>query len=217
MLKLKSRSILLVVVAWTAVTGCGGGVSGDTVTVPEEIATIREVPSSDVRELVESAMAQTRTTRDYTQDYFVIPYPNGDVPIETGACTDVIIRSFRGAGVDLQRAVHEDMAANFAAYPKKWGLTKTDTNIDHRRVPNLQTFFTRRGKALRVSADAADYIPGDVVSWDLNGKGMTHIGVVSNRWNESTKRFLIIHNIGAGTVAEDRIFDWKITGHFRYF
>lgn len=214
MWKLKLRLIALVL---TACAGCSGDVSRDGGRLPADVKTVNEVASSDVRKLVESAITQTRITRNYTQDYFEIPYPNGDVPIETGACTDVVIRSFRSAGVDLQRAVHEDMATNFAAYPKKWGLAKTDTNIDHRRVPNLQTFFTRRGKSIRVSADAGDYRPGDVVSWDLNGKGMTHIGVVSNLWNERTKRFLIIHNIGAGTAAEDRLFDWKITGHFRYF
>ncbi len=218
MLKLKLRLIALVLTACAAGVGCSGDVSrGDGATLPADVKTENDVASSDVRELVESAITQTRITRNYTQDYFVIPYPNGDVPVETGACTDVVIRSFRSAGVDLQRAVHEDMATNFAAYPKKWGLAKTDTNIDHRRVPNLQTFFSRQGKSLRVSADAGDYRPGDVVSWDLNGKGMTHIGVVSNLWNGRTKRFLIIHNIGAGTNAEDRLFDWKITGHFRYF
>lgn len=109
------------------------------------------------------------------------------------------------------------MAANFSVYPRKWGLATPDTNIDHRRVPNLQTFFTRRGKSIPVSLDAADYKPGDVVSWDLNGKGMTHIGLVSNMWNKRTKRYLVIHNIGSGVNAEDRLFDWKVTGHFRYF
>ncbi|HEX6125966.1 MAG TPA: DUF1287 domain-containing protein [Pyrinomonadaceae bacterium] len=180
-------------------------------------ATATELSSPVIRTVVESGIEQTRTTRSYTQKYFVIPYPNGDVPAETGSCTDVVIRSFRSAGVDLQREVHEDMAANFSAYPKKWGLRKPDTNIDHRRVPNLQTFFKRRGKALPVTVNASDYQPGDVVSWDLDGRGMTHIGIVSNLWSEHSGRYLIIHNIGAGTTAEDRLFDWPITGHFRYF
>lgn len=109
------------------------------------------------------------------------------------------------------------MAANFSVYPRKWGLTTTDTNIDHRRVANLQTFFTRKGKALQITTRVRDYRPGDVVSWDLNGKGMTHIGLVSDTWNKETRRYLIIHNIGGGTSAEDRLFDWEITGHFRYF
>ena len=176
-----------------------------------------EIDSPQIRKLLENATEQTRTTRGYTQDYFVIGYPNGDVPTETGACTDVIIRSFRSAGIDLQKEVHEDMAANFSAYPKKWGLSKTDRNIDHRRVPNLQTFFTRRGTSLPVTNNPDDYKPGDVVSWDLDGKGMTHIGVVSNLRSDRTGRFLIIHNIGGGVNAEDRLFDWKVTGHFRYF
>jgi uncharacterized protein YijF (DUF1287 family) len=109
------------------------------------------------------------------------------------------------------------MQGNFAVYPKKWGLRGPDANIDHRRVPNLQTFFSRRGKSLPVTDKAENYKPGDVVSWDLDGKGMTHIGVVSNLWNESTGRYLIIHNIGSGAKAEDCVFNWKITGHYRYF
>ncbi|MEO6333951.1 MAG: DUF1287 domain-containing protein [Pyrinomonadaceae bacterium] len=170
-----------------------------------------------MRSITESALRQTSTTTGYTQDYVVIPYPNGDVPSGTGACTDVVIRSFRAAGVDLQKELHEDMAAHFADYPQKWGLTKTDTNIDHRRVPNLQKYFDRQGKSLRITTNADDYRPGDVVSWDLNGNGMTHIGVISNLWNPGEKRHLIIHNIGSGARAEDRLFEWKITGHYRYF
>ena len=167
--------------------------------------------------MIESADSQTRTTRGYTQEYVAIGYPGGDVPLETGACTDVIIRSFRSAGVDLQKEVHEDMAANFSAYPKKWGLRSPDTNIDHRRVPNLQTFFARRGKSIPVSLAAENYRPGDVVSWDLDGRGTAHIGLVSNIWNSSTRRYLVIHNIGGGVNAEDRLFDWNVTGHYRYF
>lgn len=178
---------------------------------------VAELAPGPVRSIIESAIGQTKTTTGYTQDYFVIPYPNGDVRAETGACTDVVIRSFRAAGVDLQKEVHEDMAEHFGDYPKKWGLTKTDTNIDHRRVPNLQKYFDRRGKSLPVTANGSDYRPGDVVSWDLNGKGMTHIGVVSNLWNANQKRYLIIHNIGSGARAEDSLFEWKITGHYRYF
>jgi uncharacterized protein len=178
---------------------------------------IAQIASTPVRAISENALHQTKTTTGYTQDYVVIPYPNGDPPIETGACTDVVVRAFRAAGIDLQREVHEDMSANFSEYPRKWGLTKPDTNIDHRRVPNLQKFFERRGKSVAVTSIGADYRPGDVVSWDLNGKGMTHIGVVSNLWNEAEKRYLIIHNIGSGTRAEDRLFEWKITGHYRYF
>lgn len=178
---------------------------------------LREITSPEIKKLLESANEQMKTTRNYTQQYYVIPYPNGDVPLETGACTDVIVRAFRNAGIDLQKEVHEDMKANFALYPTKWGMEKPDPNIDHRRVLNLQTFFTRREKSLPITNKAKDYKPGDIVSWDLDGKGMTHIGIVSNQWNENTKRFSIIHNIGGGTNQEDRLFDWKITGHFRYF
>lgn len=176
-----------------------------------------ELSSPEIKKLLESANEQIKVTRNYTQEYFVIPYPNGDVPIETGACTDVIIRAFRNVGIDLQKEVHEDMSANFALYPTKWGLDKPDTNIDHRRVLNLQTFFTRRGKSLPISNKARNFQPGDIVSWDLNGKGMTHIGIVSNLWNEKTRRFAIIHNIGGGVNEEDVLFEWKITGHYRYF
>lgn len=185
--------------------------------VAKEDPPLSELPDGPIAKLLESGNEQTKITLNYTQDYFTIPYPNGDVPKETGACTDVVIRAFRNAGVDLQKEVHEDMRANFGEYPKKWGLTKTDTNIDHRRVPNLQKYFTRQGKSLPVSDDAAKFLPGDVVSWDLNGKGMTHIGIISNLREPNSGRYLIIHNIGSGTKIEDRLFEWTITGHFRYF
>ena len=175
------------------------------------------VVSPEVKKLLDSAIEQTKITRGYDPAYVVIGYPNGDVAPETGVCSDVVIRAFRAAGVDLQKEVHEDMTANFAAYPKKWDLPKPDSNIDHRRVLNLQTFFTRRGKSLPITDNAKDFQPGDVISWDLDGKGMTHIGLVSNFYDEKTKRFLIIHNIGGGATAEDSLFNWKITGHFRYF
>ena len=176
-----------------------------------------EIVSEPIRQILESAREQTKTTTGYAQDYYNLPYPAGDVPAETGACVDVVIRAFRKAGVDLQKEVHEDMAANFSAYPQKWGLKKPDTNIDHRRVPNLQTFFTRKGKSLPITSNNKDYQPGDVVAYDLDGHGMTHIGVVSNYWNESSDRYLIIHNIGGGAHAEDKLFSWKIIGHYRYF
>lgn len=199
-------------------SGCGyEALSENAPVISSEKPTVAEIESPAIKALLESAFEQTKITKNYTQDYFVISYPNGDVPAETGACTDVVIRAFRKAGVDLQKEVHEDMRTNFAVYPKKWGLPKPDTNIDHRRVPNLQTFFTRKGKSLPVSLQAVKYLPGDVVTWDIDGKGMTHIGLVSNIWNETKQRYLIIHNIGGGTRTEDRLFDWKVTGHFRYF
>jgi uncharacterized protein YijF (DUF1287 family) len=176
-----------------------------------------DITSAEIKKMLESAVEQTNVTKNYDPNYVVIAYPNGDVPMETGVCSDVVIRAFRKAGVDLQKEVHEDMKQNFKAYPQKWKLTKPDANIDHRRVPNLQTFFTRKGKSLAITNDGTDYKPGDVVAWDLDGKGMTHIGLVSNFYNEKTKRYLIIHNIGGGTKSEDKIFDWKIIGHYRYF
>jgi len=211
----------LVLAVFLAVISICIGCADNSLTGPSSVIRSsvekREVTSEPINKMLQNAEEQTRLTKNYTQAYFTIPYPNGDLPIETGACSDVVIRSFRAAGIDLQKEVHEDLAANFAAYPKKWGLAAPDSNIDHRRVPNLQTFFTRKGKSVGITSNPNDYLPGDVVSWDLDGKGMTHIGIVSNMWNEKTKRYLIIHNIGGGTKAEDRLFDWKITGHFRYF
>lgn len=185
--------------------------------IPEPRETPAEVRSPEVRKVIESAREQLEVTTGYTQKYFSISYPNGDVPAETGACTDVVIRAFRNAGVDLQKEVHEDMKKHFASYPQKWGLRSTDTNIDHRRVPNLRKFFERKGKSLPVTPNQEDYRPGDVVTWDLDGKGMTHIGIVSDRKDPSTGRHLIIHNIGGGAQEENRLFAWEITGRYRYF
>lgn len=166
--------------------------------------------------IAEAAIAQTRVTVGYDPAYAVIPYPNGDIPAERGVCSDVIIRALRSVGADLQRLVHEDMKANFRAYPKNWGLKRPDRNIDHRRVPNLETFFTRKGVRLAPARSFADYQPGDVVSWDLKGdKGyLPHIGVVTARRTRSG-RPLIVHNIGAGARLEDVLTRWEMTGHFR--
>lgn len=167
-------------------------------------------------ELVAAAIDRTKEQVRYDASYFTIDYPGGDVPPEVGVCTDEVIRSYRKVGVDLQKEVHEDMASNFGLYPKKWGLKKTDTNIDHRRVPNLMVFFARKGEQLPVTAEAKDYRPGEVVTWDLGG-GMTHVGIVVNVPAETdASRFLIVHNIGAGPQMEDVLFNWKITGHYRY-
>lgn len=187
--------------------------------LPADTATETTLPDTPeaVKKMLASALEQTKLTTIYDPAYVVLDYPNGDIPVERGVCTDVVIRAMRSAGVDLQKAVHEDMAVNFSLYPAKWGLAGPDTNIDHRRVPNLQTFFTRKGKSVPVTAKADDYKPGDFVTYDLDGKGMTHIGIVSNLWSKNNKRYLIIHNIGDGARAEDRLFDWKVTGHYRYF
>lgn len=178
---------------------------------------LADIPDPNIKKVLESATEQLRLTKIYDPAYVVLDYPNGDIPIEKGVCTDVVIRALRNANVDLQKLVHEDMAGNFSVYPKKWGLTAADKNIDHRRVPNLRTFFERNGRSLGVTKDPKNYQPGDIVSWDLDGKGMTHIGLVSNHFNPKTKTYLIIHNIGSGAQLEDRLFDWEITGHFRYF
>ncbi len=151
----------------------------------------------------------------YDPTYFRIGYPMGDVPAGKGVCTDVVIRAYRMLGVDLQQLVHEDMVAHFKLYPKRWGLKKTDSNIDHRRVPNLMVFFERFATVKPCSKNAADYVAGDIVCWDLGG-GITHIGLVIEKKSSDGKRCLIVHNIGAGQVMEDVLFDWNIIGHYRY-
>jgi uncharacterized protein len=163
-----------------------------------------------------AAEARARKSEIYDPAYRVLAYPMGDVPDDRGVCTDTVIRAFRAAGVDLQPLVHEDMRKAFAAYPKTWGLKRPDRNIDHRRVPNLEVFFTRQGKALRPSRAAGDYQPGDLVSWRLTGTNLPHIGVVSTRRDRSSGRPLIAHNIGAGTQIEDCLFAWPMTGRFRW-
>jgi len=161
-----------------------------------------------------AALERTRHAVRYDGRYVRIPYPNGDVPADTGVCTDEIVRIYRAVGVDLQKEVHEDMAAHFALYPRRWGRRAPDSNIDHRRVPNLMTFFRRKGLALPVTSRAQDYHPGDIVTWDLGG-GVDHIGMVTDRRGPSG-RYLVVHNIGAGPQLEDVLFQWKITGHFVY-
>jgi len=150
----------------------------------------------------------------YDASYVRLDYPGGDVPSHKGVCSDVIIRTYRKLGIDLQKEVHEDMKKSFSLYPKIWGLKKPDRNIDHRRVPNLMTFFARHGTLLKKSTDAKDYQPGDIVAWDL-GKGITHIGIVSDKKADSG-RYQIMHNIGFGQVLEDMLFEFKIIGHYRY-
>ncbi len=172
----------------------------------------------DASRLQEAAIKQTAYTKSYDGTYRSIPYPNGDVPKETGVCTDVVIRAYRSFGVDLQKLVHEDMKKNFPLYPKQWGLKKTDTNIDHRRVPNLQVFFTHHGKSLGVSDKVADYKAGDLVTWDLAypQSPLPHIGIVTDKKSDDGLRPLIVHNIGRGATVDDILFGYKITGHYRY-
>lgn len=153
----------------------------------------------------------------YDPKYYSIKYPNGDIPKNKGVCTDVVIRAYRKLGIDLQKEVHEDMKSNFSKYPnlKKWGMTKTDSNIDHRRVPNLEVFFERKGTKLAVSKNASDYKTGEIVTWMINDK-LPHIGLITNRKSRDGKRNLIVHNVGNGQVLEDCLFSYTIVGHFKY-
>jgi uncharacterized protein YijF (DUF1287 family) len=162
-----------------------------------------------------AAEKQTESAVIYDASYTRIAYPGGDVPADRGVCADVVIRAYRNFGSDLQVLVHRDMVRAFAHYPRRWGLARTDTNIDHRRVPNLETFFRRRGAAIAVSANPGDYQPGDLVSWIVAGS-LPHIGVVSTRRTPDGARPLIVHNIGEGPKLEDVLFAFPIAGHFRY-
>lgn len=165
--------------------------------------------------LSKAALELTGDQVVYDPSYFSISYPGGDVPSDRGVCSDVIIRAYRKLKIDLQREVHEDMKVNFREYPQSWGLRKPDPNIDHRRVPNLMMFFSRKGNVLPISSSSADYSPGDVVTWDL-GRGVTHIGLVVDRRATDSNRFLIVHNIGNGQEVCDCLFKYRITGHYRY-
>jgi uncharacterized protein YijF (DUF1287 family) len=170
--------------------------------------------------LAAAAVERTHHTVRYDSTYVRIPYPGGDVPAGTGVCTDEVIRAYRAIGIDLQEEVHRDMADNLSAYPRKWnrqssGAHSTDPNIDHRRVPNLMVFFSRRGQALPLSANASDYQSGDIVTWNLGG-AITHIGIVVDQKSPQSGRRLIVHNIGQGPQMEDVLFNWKIIGHYRY-
>ena len=165
--------------------------------------------------LSEAAIELTTQDVVYDPSYFSIAYPNGDIPSDKGVCTDVIIRAYRKLGTDLQKEVHEDMKANFNKYPQNWGLSTTDKNIDHRRVPNLMVFFTRHGTVKLITDNPVDYLPGDIVCWNLGG-GTTHIGLVVNKKSADGRRYLIVHNIGGGQVLADCLFDYKIIGHYSY-
>ena len=167
------------------------------------------------QQLSTSAISLTKVDVEYDPSYFSIAYPNGDIPKGKGVCTDVVIRAYRELGIDLQKEVHEDMKANFEKYPKNWGLKTTDRNIDHRRVPNLRKFFERNNASISVTDKPKDYLPGDVVTWNL-GRGITHIGIVIDEKTLFSKTPLIVHNIGAGQVKEDCLFKFEITGHYRY-
>jgi uncharacterized protein YijF (DUF1287 family) len=181
------------------------------------VATLTRRPISDspqIKRVVDSAIEQTGQTFEYDPSYTKLQYPNGDVPVERGVCADVIVRAFRNAGFDLQKEVHEDMMRHFAAYPAKWGARKPDSNIDHRRVPNLMTLFERRASSVPITRNPSDYNPGDVVAWELDNH-LLHIGLVTDAVASGTPNYLVAHNIGAGAKIEDVLMAWKIIGHYR--
>ncbi|SFB19520.1 hypothetical protein SAMN05660845_1960 [Flavobacterium swingsii] len=154
---------------------------------------------------------------EYDPSYFAIKYPNGDIPKNKGVCTDVVIRSYRKLNIDLQKEVHEDLKTNFSKYPnlKKWGLTKPDTNIDHRRVPNLEIFFSRKGQKLKITNNSDDYKVGEIITWMINNK-LPHIGIITNKKSLDGKRPMIVHNVGNGQVLQDCLFSYEIVGHYKY-
>ena len=192
--------------------------SDSTILISEkqEISSI-ENPNSFAEKLSNAAIQIIDKDVVYTPDYVKLKYPNGDVPAKTGVCTDVIIRAYRKLNIDLQKEVHEDMVANFTKYPnlKKWGLKTTDKNIDHRRVPNLEVFFVRKGKTLLITQNANDYKTGEIVTWMINDK-LPHIGIITHLKSKDGKRNLIVHNVGNGQVLEDCLFSYTIVGHFQY-
>lgn len=183
----------------------------------KEMAPTGSLQETFQNKLSDAALSLTKDEVTYDPNYITISYPNGDVPKDKGVCTDVIIRAYRKLGIDLQKEVHEDIKAHFSLYPnlKKWGLKKPDTNIDHRRVPNLEVFFARKGEKLPVSDDPKEYKTGDIVTWMINGK-LPHIGIITNKKSPDGKHPMIVHNVGAGQVLEDCLFSYAIVGHFSY-
>jgi uncharacterized protein YijF (DUF1287 family) len=176
----------------------------------------QEQPEQAAERLVAAAIERTGHSVAYDGSYRSLAYPGGDVPDNIGVCTDVVIRAYRsGLGIDLQKAVHDDMVRDFAAYPNIWGLSRPDRNIDHRRVPNLEVFFGQHGRSLQISRNPDDYKPGDLVTWRIPGN-LPHIGIVTDRRSADGRHPLIAHNIGRGPQLEDMLFGYPISGHFRY-
>jgi uncharacterized protein len=199
------------------VCSCDRFISPNTKSPSNPAPTPLSVPIADpqIAKLVAAGIAQTTQTRTYDPAYVPIAYPNGDVPLTTGVCTDVIIRAYRKIGIDLQQQVHEDMRRNFTIYPKLWDLKKPDPNIDHRRVANLMTFFQRKGRSLPVTNDLQQYQPGDLITFDLGPKISLHIGLITNV-KDSNGDYQMVHNAGWGTNVETIPRSWKINGHYRY-
>jgi len=193
---LDRRTMLLGAAAGLALPGCA------------------QAQASPATQLLAAARKQVGVTVRYDPAYTALPFPNGDVPREKGVCTDVVIRAYRDAlRLDLQALVNADMRAAFAAYPHNWGLRGPDRSIDHRRVPNLRTWFARHHAALPIPRDASGWRPGDIFTSLVGGHG-THIGFVSDR--RGPRGWLIIHNIGWGAREEDALLDWPITGRYRW-
>jgi uncharacterized protein len=214
------RALPVLFLTLSSLTGCQAVRSSQrAVEVPQRAlaeATQVKADATPLEKANAGAIEQTTQTTGYDGSYVKLDYPNGDVPPSTGVCADVVVRAFRKAGIDLQKELHEDMMKNFAKYPQKWGARRPDANIDHRRVPNLMTWFDRQGKAQPITKDAKDYLPGDVVAWDLDN-GLPHIGMISKIKVEGTERYAVVHNIGLGARIEDVLFVWKVIGHYRYF
>ena len=180
---------------------------------------IIELKNGIEKDFLLAALERTKHNIIYNGDYFNIEYPNGDIPEGYGVCTDVIIRSYRAINIDLQQLIHEDIIEKFNDYPLRniWNQNSADSNIDHRRVPNLEIFFSNYGVSIPVSNNPSDYKPGDIVTWDLPGSSPWHIGIVTNKLSSVTNNPLIVHNIGRGPTIDDMIFDFPIRGHYRYF
>lgn len=166
-------------------------------------------------QIARSAEAMVGANIQYDPSYRGLSYPWGDVPSNTGVCADVVIRAYRAVGIDFQKRVHQDMTAHFSSYPKRWGLSRPDRNIDHRRVLNLETFLRRHGARRAKSHDFSLYKPGDIVAWTLPG-GLPHMGIVSTKKNADGEP-LVVHHIGGRPRLEAVLFEWPMTGHYRYF
>lgn len=228
-----------IILQFAAVTllasGCSTGYKQDapstaTQVTKNQTVTTKVVKTKPAKEVVKpvdyfgnklSNAAKERTRHNIVYDgrYVRIGYPWGDVPSNIGVCTDVVVRSYRKLGIDLQQQVHQDMSRNFHAYPNlsKWNLNKPDPNIDHRRVYNLKAFFNRHGVTLPRTQNPAHYQPGDLVTWKL-APGQEHIGIVVNqRSKQDPKRHLIVHNIAEGPKMEDVLFRFPMSGHYRYY
>lgn len=213
MMKAGLRVRFTLILIPTAVMLCCRGGAATSDEIAREARTGE--PPGFVEKLTAAALERTRHVVRYDGSYRSIPFPGGDVPPGVGVCTDVLIRSYRTLGIDLQQAVHEDMSESFSAYPRHWGLAAPDSNIDHRRVPNLEVFFSRHGEQLPITDNPADYQPGDLVSWMVGP--LPHIGIVVSVRSADGRRFQIVHNIGRGPELEDMLFDYPIVGHFRYY